>query len=413
MPAQRLGQQPAGEQAEGTAGNRDEDVGAHRAGPLARIGELGDDDREDHRGLRRGADALQEAGADQEPLGRRDTAEQRGCCEDDQPGEEDALAPEQIAQSAGKQQKGSERDEESVHDPGQVGLAEAEVVLNRGEGDVHDRHVEDDHQLRHADDREGGPTTPLGRVVSAWEWGGGDVHGAPDLWKWPRGPKMEAASEISGGSLRNYTEAPPVCQEKFEHAEMSTPEATAPTLLERPKRADALRNYEKLLTAAREAFAEGGEATSLESIAERAGVGIGTLYRNFPNRQALIEALYVDEVEEVCRTAAELEVADPWEALNSWLERVVSYVATKQALIAELANYLDTDAELFQACRTYLYSAGEPLLLRAQEAGVVRPDVTIGEVIQLVVGIAKVPSADPAQTEHVLRVALDGLRFQS
>ena len=118
-------------------------------------------------------------------------------------------------------------------------------------------------------------------------------------------------------------------------------------------------------------------------------------------------------MEEVCRTAAELEVADPWEALNSWLERVVSYVATKQALIAELANYLDTDAELFQACRTYLYSAGEPLLLRAQEAGVVRPDVTIGEVIQLVVGIAKVPSADPAQTEHVLRVALDGLRFQS
>jgi AcrR family transcriptional regulator len=194
---------------------------------------------------------------------------------------------------------------------------------------------------------------------------------------------------------------------------MSTSEATAPTLLERPKRADARRNYEKLLTAAREAFAEGGEATSLESIAERAGVGIGTLYRNFPNRQALVEALYVDEVEEVCRTAAELESADPWEALNSWLQRVVSYVATKQALIAELVNYLDTDAELFQACRTYLYSAGEPLLLRAQEAGVVRPDVAIGEVIQLVVGIAKVPSADPAQTEHVLRVALDGLRFQA
>jgi AcrR family transcriptional regulator len=194
---------------------------------------------------------------------------------------------------------------------------------------------------------------------------------------------------------------------------MSTPEASAPTLLERPKRADARRNYEKLLTAAREAFAEGGEATSLESIAERAGVGIGTLYRNFPNRQALVEALYVDEVEEVCRTAAELESADPWEALNSWLQRVVSYVATKQALIAELVNYLDTDAELFQACRTYLYSAGEPLLLRAQEAGVVRPDVAIGEVIQLVVGIAKVPSADPAQTEHVLRVALDGLRFQA
>ena len=193
---------------------------------------------------------------------------------------------------------------------------------------------------------------------------------------------------------------------------MSTPEAT-PAILERPKRADALRNYEKLIAAAREAFAEGGEATSLESIADRAGVGIGTLYRNFPNRQALIEALYVDVVEEVCRTAAELDGdADPWEALNHWLERVVAYVTTKQVLAAELVNYLDKDAALFQACRGSLYSAGEPLLLRAQEAGVVRDDVTIGEVIQLVVGIAKLPNADPAQTEHVLRVALDGLRFR-
>lgn len=197
---------------------------------------------------------------------------------------------------------------------------------------------------------------------------------------------------------------------------MSTPEtsATTPTtILERPKRADARRNYEKLLVAAREAFAEGGEATSLESIAERAGVGIGTLYRNFPNRQALVEALYVDEVEEVSRTAAELDGADPWEALNSWLERVIAYVATKQVLAAELVNYLDKNAELFQTCRTTLYSAGEPLLVRAQEAGVVRSDVSIGEVIQLVVGIAKVPNADPAQTEHVLRVALDGLRYRA
>jgi AcrR family transcriptional regulator len=194
---------------------------------------------------------------------------------------------------------------------------------------------------------------------------------------------------------------------------MSTPEAIAPTILERPKRADALRNYEKLIAAAREAFAKGGEDTSLESIAAGAGVGIGTLYRNFPNRQALIEALYVDEVEEVCRTAAELDgSADPWEALSSWLERLVAYVTTKQALISELVNHLDKDAELFRTCRSSLFSAGEPLLVHAQDAGVVRRDVTIDEVIQLVVGIAKVPSADPTQTEHVLRVALDGLRYR-
>src|ERR1700750_1364877 len=116
---------------------------------------------------------------------------------------------------------------------------------------------------------------------------------------------------------------------------MTAIEPTEQALLTRPKRADARRNYEKVLAAAREAFAEGGESTALEEIARRAGVGIGTLYRHFPNRQALIEALYLEEVEEVCRTAAELDGADPWEALNGWLERFIGYIATKRALAAE------------------------------------------------------------------------------
>ena len=85
---------------------------------------------------------------------------------------------------------------------------------------------------------------------------------------------------------------------------MSTIDTPPQPLLTRPKRADARRNYEKVLAAAREAFAEGGESTSLEEIARRAGVGIGTLYRHFPSRQALVEALYLDEVEDVCRSAA-------------------------------------------------------------------------------------------------------------
>ena len=193
---------------------------------------------------------------------------------------------------------------------------------------------------------------------------------------------------------------------------MSTPEATAQTLITRPKRADARRNYEKVLAAARESFAEGGEATALEEIARRAGVGIGTLYRHFPNRQALLEALYVGEVEEVCRSAAELDGADPWEALSGWFERFIAYIGTKQALAAELLNYLDQDASLFQVCRTSLFEAGEPLLKRAQEAGVVRPDVGIAEVIQMVVGIAKIPTATPGQRQHILRIALDGLRYR-
>src|ERR1700739_378007 len=133
---------------------------------------------------------------------------------------------------------------------------------------------------------------------------------------------MEAASEITGGSLRKiYGGALRLSRE----SSMSTTETAPQTLLERPKRADARRNYEKVLAAAREAFAEGGESTSLEEISRRAGVGIGTLYRHFPNRQALVEALYVNEVEAVCRSAERLDDTDPWEALSGWFERLIGY----------------------------------------------------------------------------------------
>jgi AcrR family transcriptional regulator len=183
-------------------------------------------------------------------------------------------------------------------------------------------------------------------------------------------------------------------------------------LVARPKRADARRNYEKVLAAAREAFAEGGESTALEEIARRAGVGIGTLYRHFPSRQALLEALYADEVEELCRSATALEDGDPWEALSGWFERFIGYMATKQALVGELLNYVGRDAELFKASKAALFEAGEPLLTRAQDAGIVRADVGFGEVLQMVMGIAKIPAADPAQNQHMLRIALDGLRYR-
>ena len=183
-------------------------------------------------------------------------------------------------------------------------------------------------------------------------------------------------------------------------------------VLLRPKRADARRNYDKVLAAAREAFAEGGAQTSLEEIARRAGVGIGTLYRHFPNRQALLEAVYLDEVDALCRSASRLEGVDPWEGLESWLHRFVAYLATKRALAEELFNYMDRDAPLFQTCRTTMWAAGQPLLDRAQAAGVVRPDAELPDILQMVMGIAKIPAADPGQIEHILRIALDGLRYQ-
>src|SRR5439155_19076917 len=112
--------------------------------------------------------------------------------------------------------------------------------------------------------------------------------------------------------------------------------STEQALPQRPRRADALRNYEKVLSAAREAFAERGASTSLEEIARRAEVGIGTLYRNFPNRQALLEAVYVDEVEDLCRSARDLDGLPPWDAFVAWANRLAGYLATKQALAHEL-----------------------------------------------------------------------------
>jgi AcrR family transcriptional regulator len=178
----------------------------------------------------------------------------------------------------------------------------------------------------------------------------------------------------------------------------------------RAMRADARRNYEKVLAAARDAFAEGGAETSLEGIARRAGVGIGTLYRHFPTRQALLEAVYVGEVEQVCRSAEELLQMSPWEGFSAWMFRLVSYLATKQALAAELLDYVSRDSDLFSTCRATLFAAGEPLLARAQEDGVVRADTSLSEVVQLVGGIAKIQTTNPGQREHILEIALDGLR---
>jgi AcrR family transcriptional regulator len=195
---------------------------------------------------------------------------------------------------------------------------------------------------------------------------------------------------------------------------MTSPPTEAVQLSKRPKRADALRNYEKLVAAGREAFTEADRSASLEDVARRAGVGIGTLYRHFPTRADLVQAIYVDEVEALSRSAGELSDLEPWEALTSWLQRFVGYVATKQALADELFATTDPERQaVFAGCRSMLFAAGEPLLRRAQDAGVVRPDVTIDEVVRLVAGIAKIPADDPAEIQRVLAVALDGLRYRA
>jgi AcrR family transcriptional regulator len=180
----------------------------------------------------------------------------------------------------------------------------------------------------------------------------------------------------------------------------------------RAQRSDAKRNYDKIILAAREAFAETGASTSLEAIARRSEVGIGTLYRHFPTRQALLEAVYVGELQELCKSTEELLELPPWESFVAVMHRLVGYLATKKALANELLNYVDRGAGFFQTCRGDLFTAVEPVLERAQNAKVVRADTDFTEIVQLVGGIAKIEVTAPGQRDHILDIALDGLRYR-
>src|SRR3954465_12843372 len=148
--------------------------------------------------------------------------------------------------------------------------------------------------------------------------------------------------------------------------------------LQRPKRADARRNYDKLVTAARAVFAEDGTSAPLEDAARRAEGGIGTLYRDFPTRQALLEAVYLEEVQSIAEAAAELSDVPAWDALSTWRHRYVGSSATKRALTEALLE-ADPDSDVLLACRTAIPDAGNGLIERAQRAGAVRPDTTFSD----------------------------------
>jgi AcrR family transcriptional regulator len=192
---------------------------------------------------------------------------------------------------------------------------------------------------------------------------------------------------------------------------MANAETDITALSQRPRRADALRNYEKLVLAAREAFAEDGTSASLEDIARRAQVGIGTLYRHFPTRQHLLEAVYVDEVEAICRSAADLADLPPWDALVAWLRQFVGFAAAKRAIAQEMLATIGSDAAVFRTCRDVIGTAGDGLLGRAQAAGAARPDASFIDIGRLLGGIASIQS-DPEQIERILDIVIDGLRVQ-
>jgi AcrR family transcriptional regulator len=186
-------------------------------------------------------------------------------------------------------------------------------------------------------------------------------------------------------------------------------ETPTSTQFQRPMRADARRNYEKLVSAARDVFTEQGASASLEAVAERAGVGIGTLYRRFPTRQALLEAVYADEVDAIAQAARDLAHLSPWEALSEWLHQYVGFAATKRALMDGLLE-ADPDSDVLIACRRALLQAGNGLLHRGQKAGVVRPDVEFMDIGRMIGQVAVAPNTTTEQKSRMLGIVLDGLR---
>ena len=141
----------------------------------------------------------------------------------------------------------------------------------------------------------------------------------------------------------------------------------------RPKRADARRNQERLVTAARQVFAEEGGGASMEAIARQAGVGVGTLYRHFPQRIDIVEAVYRDDVDELVRTAEEAVTdLEPWPAVVAFLEAFVRYAQGKRTFLNELREAFDKNPELRSLCRERIDDAME-LVIEPGSAGRGRP----------------------------------------
>jgi AcrR family transcriptional regulator len=181
----------------------------------------------------------------------------------------------------------------------------------------------------------------------------------------------------------------------------------------RKPRADAVRNRERVLDAARAVFSAGGPEASLEAVARAAGVGIGTLYRHFPTREALFEAVYRREVQHLADLAEQLkQEAQPIEALRHWMRSNVKFVATKKGMSAALALAAYKNSELFSSSFDRLTRAVGALLDRAIAAREIRDDISPEDLLRALVGMCYMHD-HPGWQASVLRlvdVFVDGLR---
>jgi AcrR family transcriptional regulator len=173
------------------------------------------------------------------------------------------------------------------------------------------------------------------------------------------------------------------------------------------KRADAARNRDKILAAAREAFADPEAGVSMAEVARRAGVGMATLYRNFPGRRELLEALYSEVIDGIL-VAAEEEGETAGERLTAWLRAFLDFSTSKRQLVVELLVE-DGDRSVFNENRARVMAAGEPLLAAAQKSGEVRADLSLAQILELVIAVGKI-RGDADFLDPILDATLHGLR---
>lgn len=180
------------------------------------------------------------------------------------------------------------------------------------------------------------------------------------------------------------------------------------------KRADARRNHERLVRAAHEVFAEEGGSASMEAIARRAGVGVGTLYRHFPKRIDLVEAVYREDVDELVGTAervvAELE---PWPAVEAFFEAFVRYAKAKRTLLTELHEAFEKTPDLRVRAKERIDQAMQLVIGRARQAGAIRSDVDGSDLMYLLVPVCTNTTASEDQISACVRIIQDGLRQRS
>lgn len=177
------------------------------------------------------------------------------------------------------------------------------------------------------------------------------------------------------------------------------------------RRADAARNREKILRAARAAFdGPGARDVSMAEIARLAGVSMATLYRNYPGKRQLLEAVFSEEVDDVCAAAAAIEAETPGTVLSTWLRRFFAFAFARNAVATELiVRAGGVDNPLFSDDRAKFCAAGRPLLAAAQASGEFRGDLDIGQMLDLVVAVARV-HGDANHVGPIAEAALDGLR---